>query len=133
MSDVERTEFQLPERDVVDTRLQAGEQDAETTLRPRSLDEFIGQQKVRSQLSLVLTGAKNRGVTPDHVLLSGPPGICCYQNDAIGTAGTVYGGCRSIFQYVNAFDISGVYVTDGSGERNTVNNYQRVVTGIQRA
>jgi len=75
MSDVERTEFQLHERDVVDTRLQAGEQDAETTLRPRSLDEFIGQQKVRSQLSLVLTGAKNRGVTPDHVLLSGPPGL----------------------------------------------------------
>lgn len=79
MSDMERTEFRLPDgfdvdRDV-DTRLQAGEQESETTLRPKNLDEFIGQQKVRDQLSLVLTGARNRGVTPDHVLLSGPPGL----------------------------------------------------------
>ena len=79
MSDMERTEFRLPDgfdvdRDV-DTRLQAGEQESETTPRPKNLDEFIGQQKVRDQLSLVLTGAKNRGVTPDHVLLSGPPGL----------------------------------------------------------
>jgi len=79
VSDMERTEFALPEdlqldREV-DMRMQPGEQESETTLRPRNLDEFIGQQKVRSQLSLVLTGAKNRGVTPDHVLLSGPPGL----------------------------------------------------------
>ncbi|SQI26154.1 Holliday junction DNA helicase RuvB [Corynebacterium renale] len=44
-------------------------------MRPKSLDEFIGQYKVREQLSLVLEGAKNRGVVPDHVLLSGPPGL----------------------------------------------------------
>ena len=75
MSDMERTEFALPEDRDVDMRLQDGEQDAETTLRPRSLDEFIGQHKVREQLSLVLAGARNRGVTPDHVLLSGPPGL----------------------------------------------------------
>ncbi len=75
MSDMERTEFALPEDRDVDMHLQEGEQDAETTLRPRSLDEFIGQHKVREQLSLVLAGARNRGVTPDHVLLSGPPGL----------------------------------------------------------
>ena len=75
MSDMERTEFALPEDRDVDTQLLDGELEAETTLRPRSLDEFIGQQKVRDQLSLVLTGARNRGVTPDHVLLSGPPGL----------------------------------------------------------
>ncbi|RNE49262.1 Holliday junction branch migration DNA helicase RuvB [Corynebacterium alimapuense] len=86
MSDVERTEFELPKQvepsassrmpeAAVDTRQQDGEQDAETTLRPRSLDEFIGQPKVRDQLTLVLTGARKRGVTPDHVLLSGPPGL----------------------------------------------------------
>ncbi|AJE33330.1 Holliday junction DNA helicase RuvB [Corynebacterium humireducens NBRC 106098 = DSM 45392] len=79
MSDMERTEFALPEdlqldREV-DMRMQPGEQESETTLRPRNLDEFIGQRKVRDQLSLVLTGARNRGVTPDHVLLSGPPGL----------------------------------------------------------
>ncbi|SQG64797.1 Holliday junction DNA helicase RuvB [Corynebacterium renale] len=44
-------------------------------MRPKSLDEFIGQYKVREQLRLVLEGAKNRGVVPDHVLLSGPPGL----------------------------------------------------------
>lgn len=85
MSDVEKTEFQLPpeyaggggrsEEAVVNPQATPQEQDGESTLRPRSLDEFIGQPKVRGQLDLVLTGAKRRGVTPDHVLLSGPPGL----------------------------------------------------------
>ncbi len=86
MSDVERTEFELPpdlQRQAssrpddapVNPVAQAGEQDVEKSLRPKSLDEFIGQPKVREQLSLVLTGAKRRGVTPDHILMSGPPGL----------------------------------------------------------
>ncbi|MFD6454603.1 Holliday junction branch migration DNA helicase RuvB, partial [Nocardia sp. NPDC060220] len=49
--------------------------EAETGLRPTSLDEFIGQPRVREQLALVLRGARQRGATPDHVLLSGPPGL----------------------------------------------------------
>lgn len=49
--------------------------DIEAGLRPKSLDEFIGQPRVREQLALVLRGAKGRGATPDHVLLSGPPGL----------------------------------------------------------
>jgi Holliday junction DNA helicase RuvB len=49
--------------------------DIESTLRPRTLDEFIGQPRVREQLTLVLEGAKRRGSPPDHVLLSGPPGL----------------------------------------------------------
>ena len=48
---------------------------AEGALRPRSLDEFIGQERVRSQLGLVLEAARHRGSAPDHVLLSGPPGL----------------------------------------------------------
>jgi Holliday junction DNA helicase RuvB len=48
---------------------------AEGPLRPRSLAEFIGQDRVRSQLGLVLEAARNRGGTADHVLLSGPPGL----------------------------------------------------------
>lgn len=52
-----------------------GDQDVETSLRPQSLDEFIGQKKVRQQLDLVLGGARARNVTPDHVLLAGPPGL----------------------------------------------------------
>ncbi|MGH4025075.1 MAG: Holliday junction branch migration DNA helicase RuvB [Pseudonocardiaceae bacterium] len=49
--------------------------DLETTLRPRRLPEFIGQARVREQLELVLEGARRRGSAPDHVLLSGPPGL----------------------------------------------------------
>src|SRR5699024_12714546 len=59
----------------VNPEQQQGEHDVERSLRPKGLDEFTGQPKVKEQLSLVLTGAKNRGVTPDHVLLSCPPGL----------------------------------------------------------
>jgi holliday junction DNA helicase RuvB len=47
----------------------------EAALRPRSLDEVIGQARVREQLGLVLEAARRRGRAPDHVLLSGPPGL----------------------------------------------------------
>lgn len=47
----------------------------EASLRPKSLDDFIGQPRVLEQLQLVLAGAKMRGGTPDHILLSGPPGL----------------------------------------------------------
>lgn len=51
------------------------ERAAEAALRPRSLNDFVGQRVVRDQLSLVLDAAKGRGASPDHVLLSGPPGL----------------------------------------------------------
>ena len=47
----------------------------EGALRPRRLAELIGQDRVREQLSLVLQGAVRRARPPDHVLLSGPPGL----------------------------------------------------------
>ena len=59
----------------VSAALTVGESDVDASLRPRSLDEFIGQPRVREQLQLVIEGAKNRGGTPDHILLSGPPGL----------------------------------------------------------
>jgi Holliday junction DNA helicase RuvB len=62
------------ERDV-SPALTVGEGDVDASLRPKSLREFIGQPRVREQLQLVLEGAKNRGGTPDHILLSGPPGL----------------------------------------------------------
>ncbi|WP_328857845.1 Holliday junction branch migration DNA helicase RuvB [Williamsia herbipolensis] len=49
--------------------------DLDTNLRPRSLTDFIGQPRVCEQLELVLAGARGRGGTPDHILLSGPPGL----------------------------------------------------------
>ena len=75
MSSIERTEFQGPGNDAVDPAAQPRERDSEKNLRPKSLDSFIGQEKVREQLGLVISGARSRGVTPDHVLLSGPPGL----------------------------------------------------------
>src|ERR1700710_769703 len=56
---------------------QAGDEErvVESALRPHSLADFIGQPKVARQLDLVLEGAKRRGRPPDHVLLSGPPGL----------------------------------------------------------
>src|ERR1700749_3396522 len=47
----------------------------ETALRPKRLADFVGQQRVRDQLSLVLESALRRGRPPDHILLSGPPGL----------------------------------------------------------
>ncbi|NLT26849.1 MAG: Holliday junction branch migration DNA helicase RuvB, partial [Microbacteriaceae bacterium] len=47
----------------------------ESTLRPRSLREFVGQQKVRTQLDLLLRAARLQGRAPDHILLAGPPGL----------------------------------------------------------
>ncbi len=51
------------------------EHEVEVALRPRSLDEFIGQHRVREQLGLVLEAARRRGRVADHVLLNGPPGL----------------------------------------------------------
>ena len=65
---------EVEERDV-SPALTVGEGDIDASLRPRSLAEFIGQPRVREQLQLVIEGAKNRGGTPDHILLSGPPGL----------------------------------------------------------
>lgn len=47
----------------------------EAALRPKDLAEFVGQQRVREQLDLVLKAARQRGGTADHVLLSGAPGL----------------------------------------------------------
>ncbi len=44
-------------------------------LRPRTLAEFVGQERVREQLSVVIESALARGAPPDHLLFSGPPGL----------------------------------------------------------
>jgi len=51
------------------------DREVEGALRPTSLGEFIGQDRVKSQLGLVLEAANRRGGVCDHVLLSGPPGL----------------------------------------------------------
>ena len=59
----------------VDPHATPDERTAEAMLRPTTLAEFEGQPRVSDQLSLVLQAAKHRGTVPDHVLLSGPPGL----------------------------------------------------------
>lgn len=51
------------------------ERAAEAALRPRTLNEFVGQPAVRGQLGVVLDAARGRGEPADHVLLVGPPGL----------------------------------------------------------
>ncbi len=62
-------------RTLVTAEAEADERAVEAALRPRTLDEVIGQERVREQLSLMLQAALGRNRTPDHVLLSGPPGL----------------------------------------------------------
>lgn len=47
----------------------------ERALRPKALDEYVGQEKVRDQLSIFIEAARKRGESLDHVLLFGPPGL----------------------------------------------------------
>ncbi len=49
--------------------------DAELSLRPKSLDEYIGQDKVKENLKIYITAARQRKESLDHVLLYGPPGL----------------------------------------------------------
>jgi len=60
---------------IVDAGGDDDERRVEAALRPRRLSEFPGQTRVCDQLSLVLEAAKRRATPPDHVLLSGPPGL----------------------------------------------------------
>jgi holliday junction DNA helicase RuvB len=55
--------------------LRDGEEEVERTLRPRRLDEFVGQERVKEQLEIALEAARARGEALDHVLLVGPPGL----------------------------------------------------------
>jgi Holliday junction DNA helicase RuvB len=51
------------------------EDELDRSLRPRRLDDFVGQERVKEQLAITLEAARNRGEALDHVLLVGPPGL----------------------------------------------------------
>ena len=51
------------------------EEELDGSLRPRSLEEFVGQERVKEQLAIALEAAKGRSEALDHVLLAGPPGL----------------------------------------------------------
>lgn len=74
MDEFEREEFDFETRIVSSA---ASEEDAENevSLRPKTLDEYIGQTKVKENLKVYIEAAKMRGEVLDHVLLYGPPGL----------------------------------------------------------
>ena len=51
------------------------EESLETSIRPKLLDEYIGQSKVKENMKIYIESAKKRGEALDHVLLYGPPGL----------------------------------------------------------
>jgi len=55
--------------------VRAEEDELERSLRPRRLDDFVGQERVKEQLGVALQAASSRGEALDHVLLVGPPGL----------------------------------------------------------
>ena len=62
------TQFLAPE-------VKPEDEELERSLRPRSLADFVGQERAKEQLSIALDAAKGRGEALDHVLLAGPPGL----------------------------------------------------------
>jgi Holliday junction DNA helicase RuvB len=52
-----------------------GEEEFDRTLRPRTLDDFVGQEQLKGQLALFIEAARRRGEPLDHLLLAGPPGL----------------------------------------------------------
>ena len=63
------------EERIVDPEVPEEEREFDAALRPRRIDEFVGQDRVKEQLALLIDGARARGETVDHLLFSGPPGL----------------------------------------------------------
>ena len=61
--------------EIITTAASLPEDSAEGSLRPKTLDEYIGQEKAKTNLSVFINAAKMRGESLDHVLLHGPPGL----------------------------------------------------------
>ncbi len=68
MSDIETSR-------IVDTRAEKDEMAADNAIRPRSLNEYIGQTQVREQMEIFISAARQRSEALDHVLIFGPPGL----------------------------------------------------------
>jgi len=60
---------------ITDPKVSPEEVQSESRLRPKTLDEFVGQSKVKENLTVFIEAAKQRGEPLDHVLLYGPPGL----------------------------------------------------------
>lgn len=68
-------DFESNENRIITPDFTETDKDIENSLRPKTLNEYIGQEKVKENLKIYIDAAKNRGETLDHVLLYGPPGL----------------------------------------------------------
>jgi Holliday junction DNA helicase RuvB len=74
-SDRTPVDLDADEPRIVDATVPDAEREFDAALRPRRLDEFVGQERIKEQLALLIDGARARGETVDHLLFSGPPGL----------------------------------------------------------
>lgn len=65
----------MSEENILSPHPEGDENNVEGALRPKTLHEFIGQQRIKDQLNLVVAASKKRGQVTDHILLAGPPGL----------------------------------------------------------
>ena len=65
----------MSEDRLVSSDASGDESSIEHALRPKTLNDFIGQHRVREQIDVLLSAARKRGSAADHILLSGPPGL----------------------------------------------------------
>ncbi|MGN0622637.1 MAG: Holliday junction branch migration DNA helicase RuvB [Oscillospiraceae bacterium] len=73
---IEKGDFDIENRIVAPKQIEADTtDDFEVNLRPKTLAEYIGQEKVKENLSIYIQAAKQRGDSLDHILLYGPPGL----------------------------------------------------------
>ena len=63
------------ERRIINTDVTVEDQKIESSLRPQMLKDYIGQEKIKSNLKVYIDAAKSRGESLDHVLFYGPPGL----------------------------------------------------------
>ncbi len=63
------------ENRIVSNEYSESDKEIENSLRPKTLNEYVGQEKIKENLSIYINAAKSRGDSLDHVLLYGPPGL----------------------------------------------------------
>ena len=71
---IEETQFEYESR-IMSTQESSEDSEAEVSLRPKTFDEYFGQEKVKEMLKVYIEAAKGRGDSLDHTLLYGPPGL----------------------------------------------------------
>jgi Holliday junction DNA helicase RuvB len=65
----------MDREDILSPEREEGEIAYEESIRPRTLDDFIGQERIKENLKVFIESAKKRGSVLDHILISGPPGL----------------------------------------------------------